>query len=64
MEKSTSLTPFTISAVDRIMRFLHFNGWPSIDPFTDTEFTDFHAGLDSEMKRLQSTGYRDQEKTG
>ena len=39
-----------------IMRFLCSNGWPSIDLFTDTEFTDFHAVLDSEMKRLQAQG--------
>ena len=39
-----------------IMRFLRSNGWPSIDLFTDTEFTDFRAVLDSEMKRLQAQG--------
>ena len=38
------------------MRFLCSNGWPSIDLFTDTEFTDFRAVLDSEMKRLQAQG--------
>ena len=39
-----------------IMHFLHSNGWPSIDLFTDTEFTDFRAVLDSEMKRPQAQG--------
>ena len=39
-----------------IMRFLRSNGLPSIDLFTDTEFTDFHAVLDSEMKHLQAQG--------
>ena len=38
------------------MRFLRSNGWSSIDLFTDTEFTDFRALLDSEMKHLQAQG--------
>ena len=39
-----------------IMCLLCSNGWPSIDLFTDTEFTDFRAVLDSEMKCLQAQG--------
>ena len=39
-----------------IMRFLRWNGWPSVDFFADTEFMDFRAVLDGEMKRLQAKG--------
>ena len=36
-----------------IMRFLRWNGWPSVDFFANTEFI---AVLDGEMKRLQAKG--------
>ena len=39
-----------------IMRFLRWNGWPTVDFFTDAEFIDFRATLDGEMKRLQAQG--------
>ena len=39
-----------------IMRFLRWNGWPSVDFFADIEFIDFRATLDAEMKRLQVKG--------
>ena len=39
-----------------IMRFLRWNGSPSIDFFKDAEFADFRCTLDGEMKRLQSQG--------
>ena len=39
-----------------IMRFLRWNGWPSIDFFVDAEFMDFRSILDGEMKRLQAQG--------
>jgi hypothetical protein len=38
------------------MRFLRWNGSPSIDFFKDAEFADFRCTLDGEMKRLQSQG--------
>ena len=34
------------------MRFLHWNGFPGIDIFKDSDFTDFQATLDAEMKHL------------
>lgn len=37
-----------------IMRFLCWNGWPSIDFFANAEFMNFRAILDGEMKRLQA----------
>ena len=39
------------------MRFLRWNGKPELDIFRDSNFADFRASLDSEMKRLQSEGY-------
>ena len=39
-----------------LMRYLRWNGQPSIDPFTQSDFTNFRASLDSELKRLQSKG--------
>ena len=38
------------------MRHLRWNGQPSIDFFTDSDFSEFKATLDAEMKRLQSEG--------
>ncbi len=38
------------------MRFLHWNGSPSIDLFKDGEFAKFRVTLDAEMKQLQSQG--------
>ena len=35
---------------------LRLNGQPSIDFFSDSDFIDFKASLDAEMKRLQSEG--------
>ena len=39
-----------------LMRYLRLNGQPSIDFFSDSDFVDFKASLDAEMKRLQSEG--------
>ena len=39
-----------------IMRLLRTNGQPFIDLFADSDFANFKATLDSEMKRLQSKG--------
>ena len=39
-----------------LMRYLRLNGQPSIDFFSDSDFADFKASLDAEMKRLQSEG--------
>ena len=39
-----------------IMRFLRWNGFPGIDIFKGSDFADFRATLDAEMKRLQSLG--------
>ena len=39
-----------------LMRYLRWNGQPSIDFFCDSDFADFKASLDAEMKRLQSEG--------
>ena len=38
------------------MRHLRWNGRPSLDFFSQSEFSDFKASLDSEMKRLQGKG--------
>ena len=38
------------------MRYLRWNGQPSIDIFSDSDFADFKASLDAEMKRLQREG--------
>ena len=42
--------------ISGIQRFLRCNGKPSIDIYKDAEFADFRSCLDSEMKRLQSSG--------
>ena len=42
--------------ISGIQRFLRCNGRPSIDIYKDAEFADFRSCLDSEMKRLQSSG--------
>ena len=42
--------------VSGIQRFLRCNRKPSIDVYKDAEFADFRSCLDSEMKRLQSSG--------
>ena len=39
-----------------IMRFLRWNGLPSINFFTDAAFAEFRCTLDGEMKRLQAQG--------
>ena len=39
-----------------LMRHLRWNGQPSIDFFTDSDFSEFKATLDAEMKPLQSEG--------
>ena len=39
-----------------LMCHLRWNGQPSIDFFSDSEFTSFKASLDVEMKKLQSKG--------
>ena len=39
-----------------IMRYLRWNGQPSIDFFADAAFAEFRASLDAEMKRLQAAG--------
>ena len=39
-----------------IMRFLRWNGLPTLDVFKDPEFAEFRASLDAEMKRLQQRG--------
>ena len=38
------------------MHYLRWNGQPSVDFFTDSDFKDFKASLNLEMKRLQSEG--------
>lgn len=38
------------------MRYLRWNGHPTIDFFADKDFTDFKNLLDAEMKRLQAKG--------
>ena len=45
-----------------IKRYLRQNGQPSIDFFVNSEFAEFKASLDSEMKRLQSKGVGSQTK--
>ena len=44
------------------MRHLRSNGKPSIDFFSDPNFSEFKASLDSEMKRLQQKGAGSQKK--
>ncbi len=39
-----------------LMCQLRWSGQPSIDFFTDSDFAEFKASLDAEMKRLQSNG--------
>ena len=39
-----------------VMRHLRWNGQPSLDFFTDSDFANFKATLDAKMKRLQSAG--------
>ena len=39
-----------------LMRHLRWNGHPSLDFFTDSDFADFKVTLDARMKRLQSAG--------
>ena len=48
--------------VSGIQRFLRNNGKPSIDIYEDVEFADFRSCLDSEMKRLQSSGLGSQKR--
>ncbi len=38
------------------MRFLRWNGFPSLDLFKDAEFAEFRATLAAEIKRLQAQG--------
>ena len=38
------------------MRHLRWNGKPDIDFFCSSDFSDFRASLDAEMKRLQDKG--------
>ena len=38
------------------MRYLKWNGHPKIDFFSDSDFNQFKASLDTEMKKLQSCG--------
>ena len=45
-----------------LMRYLRWNGKPQLDLFKDSDFTDFRASLDSEMKRLQSEGVGSKQK--
>ena len=42
--------------VTGLMCYLHVNGRPSTDFFKDAEFASFRQTLDTEMKRLKSTG--------
>ena len=39
-----------------ITRYLRHHGQPELDVWKDPEFSNFRASLDSEMKRLQSSG--------
>lgn len=39
-----------------LMRYLRWNGQPTIDFLSDSAFTSFKASLDAEMKRLQAKG--------
>ncbi len=39
-----------------IMRYLRWNGCPTIDFFTDVDFLDFKKSLEAEMKHFQSKG--------
>ena len=56
-EKTGELPPNSLHHICcGIMRYLRTNGQPSIDFYTDSNFADFKATLDSEMKRLQSKG--------
>lgn len=38
------------------MRYLRWNGHPTIDLLADNDFNDLRKSLDAEMKRLQSKG--------
>ena len=50
-------TPNTLHHITAgIMRHIRWNGQPSIDFFKGSEFSEFRASLDSEMKRLQGLG--------
>ena len=39
-----------------ILRYLRANGYPTLDIFKDSEFHEFRASLDAEMRRLQKKG--------
>ena len=39
-----------------LLRQLRWSGYPHVDLFKDPEFSDFHASLDAEMKRLLEDG--------
>ena len=39
-----------------LMRHIRLSGNPQVDFFKDPEFSDLHASLDAEMKRLQADG--------
>ena len=45
------------------MRYLRFNGHPTIDFFSDDDFVTFKASLDAEMKRIQGLGVGSKKKT-
>ena len=46
------------------MRYLRWNGHPTIDLFADHDFIDFIKSLDAEMKRLQYTKVLDKKMPG
>ena len=39
------------------MKYLRWNGKPEIDIFHNSNFVEFRASLDAEMKRLQGQGF-------
>ena len=45
-----------------LMRYLRWSGQPSVDFFANSDFANFKASLDSELKRLQSKGAGSQKK--
>ena len=51
-----AFVPNTLHHICGIMRYLRTNGFPQIDIFKDSGFSQFQMVLDSEMKHLQSAG--------
>ena len=40
-----------------LMKYLRWNGKPEIDIFHNSDFVEFRASLEAEMKRLQGQGF-------